>query len=180
VLASSLRPLAFARRSCTTLGGKAGGWSCRGVGPKGSEVAFGMTALRGLQASRRCWRSRRGAEFALPRSTPLLPRVEPAPSFEGLGSRGQALRRWLYASPEIVRRLHSAGLAGWSPASAALPAGARESQGVKYLPGTLLPPNQWLERTAQQLRCWVPSALRAAAAAQPQRSASNGHFRVGD
>lgn len=34
------------------------------------------------------------------------------------------------------------------------------------------PPNKWLERTAQQRRCaccWVPSALRAPAAAQPQR-----------
>jgi len=151
------------------LGGKVGGWSCRGVGPKGSEVAFGMTTLRGFQASRRCWRSPRTAERALPRSTPLLPRVEPAPSFEGLGSRGQALSRWLYASPEIVRRLHSAAFAGWSLSAAALLAGARESQGVKYLPGSLLPPNQWLERTAQQLRCWVPASLRAAAAAQPQR-----------
>jgi len=128
-----------------------------------------MTPLRGLQASCRCWRSPRSAELALPRSTPLLPRVEPAPSFEGLGSRGQALSRWLYASPEIVRRLHSAAFAGLSLSAAALPAGARESQGVKYLPGTLLPPNQWLERTAGQRRWPVPCALRAPAAAQPQR-----------
>jgi len=41
-------------------------------------------------------------------------------------------------------------------------------------------PNQWLERTAGQLGWPVPSALRAPAAAQPQRSASNGHVRVGD
>jgi hypothetical protein len=38
-----------------------------------------------------------------------------------------------------------------------------------------LPPNNRVNRTAQQRRCacwWVPSALRATAAAQPHRSAS--------
>jgi len=128
-----------------------------------------MTTLRGLQASRRCWRSPQIAERAHPRTGPPVSRVESSASFDRAGSRGHALSRWLFAPPEIVRRLHSAAFAGRSLAAAALPAGAREGQGVKYLPGTLLPPNHGLEGSAQQLRCWVPVALRAPAPPQPER-----------
>jgi len=128
-----------------------------------------MTTLRGLHGFRRCRRSSRSAGLTRPRTEPPLSHVEWSPSFEGLGSRGQALSRWLFASPETVRWVCAAELPARSLVAAALPVRARKCQGEKYLPGSVLPPNQWLERTAQQLRCWVPSALRAAAAAQPQR-----------
>jgi len=128
-----------------------------------------MTGSRGLQAFRRCWRSHRSAGLARPRTDPLPPRVESSLSLDRRSSRVEAFRRGLFASAETVLPFRAVALSEWSPAAAALSAGARQCQGVKYLPGNVLPPNQWLERTAQQLRCWVPASLRAAAAAQPPR-----------
>ncbi len=128
-----------------------------------------MTVSRGLQAFRRCWRSHRCAEVARPRIERRVTRAEPAQSTERSSSRAGASSPWLSASPETVRRLRAFALPERSLVVAALSAGARQCQGGKYLPGSVLPPNQWLERTAGQRRWPVPSALRAPAAAQPQR-----------
>jgi len=131
-----------------------------------------MTVSRGLQAFHRCWRYQRSAEIARPRIERRVPRAAPVQSTERPGSRAEASSPWLFASPKTVRRFRAFALSERSSAAAALSARARGCQGVKYLPGSVLPPNQWLERTAGQRRWPVPSALRAPAAAQPQRWAA--------
>jgi len=128
-----------------------------------------MTRLRGSQASRRCGRSHRSAALALPCLRPQAPRVESSTSLEHPGSRGEAFRRWFFASAETVRWFCAVALPDRSPVAVAWSAGAYECQGEKYLPGSSLPPNHGLEGSAQQLRCRVPVALRAPAPPQPER-----------